>query len=43
MTFFHNSHQYIVAAVASGNFPAELVCIALPAGRPPRVQLGIGN
>jgi quinoprotein glucose dehydrogenase len=43
MTFFHNGHQYIVAAVASGNFPPELVCLALPAARPPRVNLGSGN
>jgi glucose dehydrogenase len=43
MSFFHNGHQYIVVAVAGGNFPAELVALALPEARPPRVNLGIGN
>jgi glucose dehydrogenase len=43
MTFFHNGHQYIVIAVASGNFAPEFVALALPAARPPRVNLGTGN
>ncbi len=43
MTFMHNGHQYIVAATASGNLPAELVAVALPAARPPRVNLGTGH
>jgi quinoprotein glucose dehydrogenase len=42
MTFFHNGHQYIVVAVASGNFAPEFVALALPAARPPRVNLGTG-
>jgi quinoprotein glucose dehydrogenase len=42
-TFMHNGHQYIVAAIASGNLPAELVAVALPAARPPRVNLGTGH
>jgi hypothetical protein len=43
MTFMHTGHQYIVAAIASGNLPAELVAVALPAAKPPRVNLGTGN
>ena len=43
MTFLHNGHQYIVAAIASGNLPAELVAVALPAARPPKINLGPGN
>jgi glucose dehydrogenase len=42
MTFFHNGHQYIVVAVANGNFAPEFVALALPAARPPRVNLGTG-
>jgi glucose dehydrogenase len=30
MTFRHNGHQYIVAAIASATVPGELVCLALP-------------
>lgn len=43
MTFMHNGHQYIVMAVASATTPAELVAVALPAARPPRVNLGSGH
>jgi quinoprotein glucose dehydrogenase len=43
MTFRHNGHQYIVAAIASANVPAELVALALPDARPPRVFNGPGD
>jgi quinoprotein glucose dehydrogenase len=43
MTFMHNGHQYIVAAVASADVAAELVALALPAARVPRTQNGPGN
>jgi glucose dehydrogenase len=43
MTFMHNGHQYIVVAIASATTPAELVAVALPAAKPPRVNLGTGN
>ena len=43
MTFMHDGHQYILAAIASGNLPAELVAVALPDARPPRVNLGSGH
>jgi quinoprotein glucose dehydrogenase len=43
MTFMHNGHQYIVMAVASGTNPAELVAVALPEAKPPRVNLGTGH
>jgi glucose dehydrogenase len=43
MSFMHNGHQYIVMAVASATTPAELVAVALPAAKPPRVNLGTGN
>ncbi len=33
MTFMHNGHQYIVAAVASGDVFAEFVALALPEAR----------
>lgn len=38
MTFLHNGHQYIVAAVASATLPAELVCLALPDAKPKGVD-----
>jgi len=38
MTFMHNGHQYIVAAIASATVPAEFVCLALPAAKPPRMS-----
>jgi hypothetical protein len=37
MTYMHDGHQYIVVAVASPSLPAELVGLALPDARPPRV------
>jgi quinoprotein glucose dehydrogenase len=37
MTFMHDGHQYVVVAVASPSVPAELVALALPEARPPRV------
>jgi quinoprotein glucose dehydrogenase len=43
MTFMHNGHQYIVMAIASATMPAELVAVALPAAKPPRVNLGTGH
>lgn len=43
MTFMHNGHQYIILTVSGANFPGELVALALPAARPPRVNLGSGN
>ncbi|MFN8061054.1 MAG: PQQ-binding-like beta-propeller repeat protein [Vicinamibacterales bacterium] len=43
MTFMHNGHQYIVAAIASGDTPAELVALALPDARPPKVFNGPTN
>jgi quinoprotein glucose dehydrogenase len=43
MTFMHNGHQYIVAAIAGANVSAELVAVALPAAKPPRVNLGTGH
>lgn len=43
MTFMHNGHQYIVAAIASATLPAELVALALPEAKPPRTALGVGE
>jgi glucose dehydrogenase len=43
MTFMHNGQQYIVMAVANATTPAELVAVALPAAKPPRVNLGSGD
>jgi glucose dehydrogenase len=43
MTFMHDGHQYVVAAVASATVPAELVAVALPGARRPRVNLGSGH
>ena len=37
MTFMHEGHQYIVAAISSESVPAELVALALPDARPPHV------
>ena len=37
MTFMHEGHQYVVVSVASPSVPAELVALALPDARPPRV------
>jgi hypothetical protein len=37
MTYMNGGHQYIVVAVASPSVPAELVALALPEARPPRV------
>jgi quinoprotein glucose dehydrogenase len=43
MTFMHNGHQYVVAAIASGTVEAELVALALPDARPRRVFNGPGG
>jgi quinoprotein glucose dehydrogenase len=43
MTFMHKGNQYILAAVASAEVAAELVAIALPAAKPPRVNVGVGG
>jgi quinoprotein glucose dehydrogenase len=37
MTFMHEGHQYVVAAISSESVPAELVALALPDARPPHV------
>jgi quinoprotein glucose dehydrogenase len=37
MTFMHEGHQYVVAAISSDGVPAELVALALPDAQPPHV------
>ncbi|HEY7514609.1 MAG TPA: hypothetical protein VIC87_09030, partial [Vicinamibacteria bacterium] len=34
MTYMHEGHQYVVAAISSESVPAELVALALPDAKP---------